>query len=54
MTSIAVIGLGIMGLPIANLITAGHDVTGYRRPPGAASTSSSPRAATAPPASRML
>lgn len=30
MTSIAVIGLGIMGLPMAkNLITAGHDVTGY-------------------------
>jgi len=30
MTSIAVIGLGIMGLPMArNLISAGHDVTGY-------------------------
>lgn len=30
MTSIAVIGLGIMGLPMAkNLIAAGHDVTGY-------------------------
>ncbi|MGO2745941.1 2-hydroxy-3-oxopropionate reductase [Microbacterium sp.] len=30
MTSIAVIGLGIMGLPMAkNLISAGHDVTGF-------------------------
>lgn len=32
MTSIAVIGLGIMGLPTAkNLVSAGHDVSGYNR-----------------------
>ncbi|MGF6822962.1 2-hydroxy-3-oxopropionate reductase [Microbacterium sp. ZKA21] len=32
MTSIAFIGLGIMGLPMAkNLVTAGFDVTGYNR-----------------------
>jgi len=32
MTSIAIIGLGIMGLPMAkNLVTAGHDVTGFNR-----------------------
>lgn len=35
MTNVAVIGLGIMGLPMAlNLITAGHTVTGYNRSPG--------------------
>jgi 2-hydroxy-3-oxopropionate reductase len=34
MTNITVIGLGIMGLPMArNLITAGHTVTGYNRSP---------------------
>lgn len=34
MTSIAFIGLGIMGLPMAtNLVNAGHDVTGYNRSP---------------------
>lgn len=34
MTTIAVIGLGIMGLPMAkNLVAAGHDVTGYNRSP---------------------
>ncbi|GAB3567820.1 2-hydroxy-3-oxopropionate reductase [Spelaeicoccus albus] len=34
MTSIAFIGLGIMGLPMAtNLANAGHDVTGYNRSP---------------------
>ena len=33
-TSIAVIGLGIMGLPMAiNLVKAGHEVTGYNRSP---------------------
>ncbi|OMH27652.1 2-hydroxy-3-oxopropionate reductase [Tersicoccus phoenicis] len=32
MSSIAVIGLGIMGLPMArNLVTAGHQVVGYNR-----------------------
>ncbi|MHC5560570.1 2-hydroxy-3-oxopropionate reductase [Kocuria sp. U4B] len=32
MTSITVIGLGIMGLPMAkNLLRAGHDVVGYNR-----------------------
>ncbi|MFE6996737.1 2-hydroxy-3-oxopropionate reductase [Microbacterium sp. NPDC057659] len=32
MTSIAFIGLGIMGLPMAkNLVTAGYDVTGFNR-----------------------
>lgn len=32
MTNVAVIGLGIMGLPMAlNLLKAGHDVTGYNR-----------------------
>lgn len=32
MTNIAIIGLGIMGLPMAkNLVTAGHDVTGFNR-----------------------
>lgn len=32
MTSIAIIGLGIMGLPMAkNLVKAGHDVTGFNR-----------------------
>ncbi|WP_353112976.1 2-hydroxy-3-oxopropionate reductase [Microbacterium sp.] len=32
MTSIAIIGLGIMGLPMArNLVTAGFDVTGFNR-----------------------
>ncbi|ATG52750.1 2-hydroxy-3-oxopropionate reductase [Brachybacterium vulturis] len=35
MTKIAVIGLGIMGLPMAkNLVTAGHDVTGFNRSRG--------------------
>ena len=35
MTNVAVIGLGIMGLPMAlNLITAGHTVTGFNRSPG--------------------
>ena len=35
MTKVAVIGLGIMGLPMAkNLRTAGHDVTGYNRSSG--------------------
>lgn len=34
MTKVAVIGLGIMGLPMAkNLVTAGHQVTGYNRSP---------------------
>ncbi len=34
MTKVAVIGLGIMGLPMAkNLVTAGHEVTGYNRSP---------------------
>lgn len=34
MTSIAIIGLGIMGLPMAkNLVLAGHDVTGFNRSP---------------------
>ncbi|WP_256394863.1 2-hydroxy-3-oxopropionate reductase [Kocuria sp. TGY1127_2] len=34
MTKIAVIGLGIMGLPMAkNLVNAGHDVVGYNRSP---------------------
>jgi 2-hydroxy-3-oxopropionate reductase len=32
MTNIAIIGLGIMGLPMAkNLVKAGHDVTGFNR-----------------------
>lgn len=32
MTNITIIGLGIMGLPMAkNLVAAGHDVTGYNR-----------------------
>jgi 2-hydroxy-3-oxopropionate reductase len=32
MTSIAIIGLGIMGLPMAkNLVKAGHEVTGFNR-----------------------
>ncbi|MDR2998531.1 MAG: 2-hydroxy-3-oxopropionate reductase [Microbacterium sp.] len=36
MTSIAFIGLGIMGLPMAkNLVTAGYDVTGFNRSPEA-------------------
>ncbi|MDN5820524.1 MAG: 2-hydroxy-3-oxopropionate reductase [Brachybacterium sp.] len=35
MTKIAVIGLGIMGLPMAkNLVAAGHDVTGFNRSRG--------------------
>ena len=35
MSNITVIGLGIMGLPIAtNLVKAGHTVTGYNRSPG--------------------
>jgi len=35
MTNVAVIGLGIMGLPMAvNLVKAGHNVTGYNRSPG--------------------
>lgn len=35
MTHVAVIGLGIMGLPMAiNLVTAGHTVTGYNRSQG--------------------
>ncbi|MFC3273281.1 2-hydroxy-3-oxopropionate reductase [Agromyces mediolanus] len=35
MTSIAIIGLGIMGLPMAkNLVEAGFDVTGYNRSRG--------------------
>lgn len=34
MSNISVIGLGIMGLPIAvNLVRAGHSVTGYNRSP---------------------
>ena len=34
MTKVAVIGLGIMGLPMAkNLVKAGHDVVGYNRSP---------------------
>lgn len=34
MTKVAVIGLGIMGLPMAkNLVEAGHDVVGYNRSP---------------------
>lgn len=34
MTNIAVIGLGIMGLPMAvNLVNAGHHVTGFNRSP---------------------
>jgi 2-hydroxy-3-oxopropionate reductase len=34
MTRITVIGLGVMGLPMAaNLIAAGHSVTGYNRSP---------------------
>ena len=33
--SIAVIGLGVMGLPMAqNLVTAGYSVTGFNRSPG--------------------
>lgn len=32
MSKVAIIGLGIMGLPMAvNLVKAGHDVTGYNR-----------------------
>jgi 2-hydroxy-3-oxopropionate reductase len=35
MTNIAIIGLGIMGLPMAkNLVKAGYDVTGYNRSQG--------------------
>ncbi len=35
MTRIAFVGLGIMGLPMAaNLVAAGHDVTGFNRSPG--------------------
>ena len=35
MTTISVIGLGIMGLPMAkNLVAAGHEVTGYNRSRG--------------------
>lgn len=35
MTNVAVIGLGIMGLPMAvNLVAAGHAVTGFNRSPG--------------------
>ncbi|NOJ58765.1 2-hydroxy-3-oxopropionate reductase [Arthrobacter sp. 260] len=35
MTHVAVIGLGIMGLPMAiNLVSAGHTVTGYNRSQG--------------------
>ncbi len=34
MSNVAVIGLGIMGLPMAiNLVTAGHTVTGFNRSP---------------------
>lgn len=34
MTSIAIIGLGIMGLPMAkNLVSAGYEVTGFNRSP---------------------
>lgn len=34
MSNVAVIGLGIMGLPMAiNLVKAGHEVTGYNRSP---------------------
>ncbi|HEY2238546.1 MAG TPA: 2-hydroxy-3-oxopropionate reductase [Streptosporangiaceae bacterium] len=37
MSSIAFIGLGVMGAPMAeNLVRAGHDVTGYSRRPGPA------------------
>jgi len=36
MSNVAVIGLGIMGLPMAvNLVKAGHTVTGYNRSQGA-------------------
>ncbi|ROS74600.1 2-hydroxy-3-oxopropionate reductase [Cellulomonas sp. PhB143] len=36
MTNVTVIGLGIMGLPMArNLVDAGHAVTGFNRSPGA-------------------
>lgn len=36
MTNVAVIGLGIMGLPMAiNLVAAGHTVTGFNRSQGA-------------------
>ncbi|ALE05791.1 tartronate semialdehyde reductase [Arthrobacter sp. ERGS1:01] len=36
MTNVAVIGLGIMGLPMAiNLVNAGHTVTGFNRSQGA-------------------
>jgi len=36
MTNVAVIGLGIMGLPMAiNLVKAGHTVTGFNRSQGA-------------------
>jgi 2-hydroxy-3-oxopropionate reductase len=36
MSNVAVIGLGIMGLPMAiNLVKAGHTVTGFNRSPGA-------------------
>ncbi|WP_443096123.1 2-hydroxy-3-oxopropionate reductase [Rothia koreensis] len=39
MTRIAVIGLGIMGLPMAkNLVAAGHDVVGFNRSPEKAQT----------------
>jgi len=34
MSNVAVIGLGIMGLPMAiNLVKAGHTVTGFNRSP---------------------
>src|ERR1043165_5616503 len=34
MARIAVIGVGVMGMPMAvNLVRAGHDVTGYNRSP---------------------
>ena len=35
MSNVAVIGLGIMGLPMAiNLVKAGHDVIGFNRSQG--------------------
>ena len=35
MSNVAVIGLGIMGLPMAlNLVNAGHSVTGFNRSQG--------------------
>ena len=51
MSTIAFIGLGIMGCPMAgHLVKAGHDVVGYNRSRGPSSSSSRP-AARAPTAS---